>query len=98
MMNFTEIKKNTKKAAEMIADTARDLGSIYQAYGRCSANKVRAWQDIKERAEKTPGYNNDLHLCSKSTSFFTTVYTYTDGGKTYIVKDTPTYVYRTELA
>ena len=95
-MTYTEIKKNTKKAADIIADTFRDLGSIYEAYGRCSAKKIQAWEEIKSRAKSTPGYNNDLHVCSKCTNFFTTAYTYTDGEKTYVVKDTPAYTYLVE--
>lgn len=99
MLNFTEIKENTKKAAEIIADTFNDLGSIFEAYGSCSAAKREAWKEIEARALATPGYNHDLHVCGRYTSNFSTVYTYTDeNGATYAVKDTKSYTYRTKIA
>lgn len=98
MMNFTEIKNNTKKAADIVADRFNDLGSIFEAYESPSTKKVRAYNDIEDRAKATPGYNNDLHVCSAGCQTFSTVYTYTEDSKTYVVKDTPSYTYRVELA
>ena len=95
---MTKINKGTKKAAEIIADTLRDLGSIFEAYGRCSNAKIQAWEEIKERAENTSGYNHDLHVCGKCTSNYSTVYTFTDeNGKRFAVKDTWTNTFITEM-
>ena len=93
---MTEIKKNTKKAAQIIADTFNNLGSIFDAYVRPSSRKVFAYKEIERRAEATPGYNYDLHVCAAGCQTFSTTYTYTDAGKTYVVKDTPSYTYLVE--
>lgn len=85
----------TKKGREIMYDYERcDYGSIYDAYERPSCTKVRTYREIEDRARETPGYNYDLKVVGKSCHFYSTVYSYTDGGTTFIVKDTPSYTYR----
>lgn len=96
---MTKVNKGTRKAEEM----RRDLGyatynrDIYDAYDRPSRRKVETFNEIKQRALDTDGYNGDLHVCGHNTSTYSTIYSFTQDGTTYIVKDTKSYTYITEL-
>ena len=86
------VKATTKKAADIIATFNRckyDHAGIYDAYGRPSCYKVAAFNEIQERARNTAGYNHDLTVCGAGSSFFSTIYSYTDENGMHIVKDTP---------
>ena len=94
---FTDVNKGTKQARYMHYDLnnyyhGRD---IYSAYKNPSSYKVRTFNAIRERATETPGYNHDLHIVGASSHFYSTIYTYTENGVTYIVKDTHANTYRT---
>lgn len=96
---MTTIKKGTRKAQEMFNDLGRNTlcTSIYDAYDRPSQRKVETFTEIRQRAWDTDGYNHDLHVFGHNTSTYSTIYSYTQDGKTYIVKDTKSYTYITEL-
>lgn len=85
------VKTGTKEAQRinyMFMNPYCNKGSIYKAYGKCSSTKQAAWEAIKTRAEKTEGYNNDIRVVSANCHFFSTLYSYTYDGETYIVYDT----------
>jgi len=95
---MTEVNPFTKKGRGILYDYEHcNYGDIEDAYTRPSCTKVRTYREIEQRAENTPGYNNDLKVVAKSSHFYSTIYTYTDGGTTFIVKDTPSYTYRMQL-
>ena len=86
---MTEIKASTKKGQWIIDDLGRrGYSDIFDAYNRPSGHKVSAWRDIVDRAISTPGYNHDLHIVGASSSFFSTIYSYTDDAGKHVVKDT----------
>ena len=96
-----EIRKWTKEA-ESINAIFKDLkwsnkGSIYDAYGKPSAKKVGIWKSIEKRAKETEGYNDDLRVVSRNGYVFSTMYSFTVDGTTYIVYDTKSDTKMTEL-
>lgn len=97
--NFaTIVKATTQKGADIIDTTRRaGRGDIYDAYERPSATKVRTYRAIEERANDTEGYNNDLRVCGAGIQQYSTIYTFTEGGKTYAVKDTSGGTYIVEM-
>ena len=98
-MNMTKVNKGTQKANDIIRDLdyRTNWTSIWSAYDRPSVTKVRTYEDIQRRAWETEGYNHDLHICGANSSFYSTVYSYTQDGKTYVVKDTHCNTYIVEL-
>jgi len=96
-----EIKKWTKEAESINAifndKKWSNKGSIYDAYGKPSAKKVSIWKAIEKRAKETAGYNDDLRVVSRNGYLFSTMYSYTIDGKTYIVYDTKSDTKMTEL-
>lgn len=96
---MTEIKNTTKAGQAILSDYNRPTAArtIYEAYGRPSAAKVRAYEDIARRAADTPGYNHDLKVCGAGSHFFSTVYSYTEDGTTYVIKDTPSNTYKVAM-
>lgn len=72
----------------------RDYGDIYDAYKEPSCYKVNSYNAIERTAEATPGYNNDLKVVGKSCHYYSTSYSYTDGGQTFIVHNTCGHRYR----
>ena len=94
--------KNTTKAAQAIINefnrANRQRKTIYQAYSKPSYRKVSAYNEIAHRASNTPGYNNDLTVSGTSSNFFSTLYSYTEAGKTYLIKDTASNIYKVALA
>ena len=99
---MTEIKNTTKAGQAIISEykynTNKGRRTIYQAYSRPSYRKVNAYNEIARRANETAGYNNDLTVSGKSSNFFSTLYSYTEAGKTYIIKDTANNIYKVEIA
>lgn len=95
-MNTTLIKAGTKKAESIMHEwdyyksRHRD---IYDAYGRPSSVKVRTFKDIESRARETDGYNHDLTVTGAGSSFYSTMYSYTDAAGTHIIKDTYANIY-----
>lgn len=96
---MTKLNANTKKAQAIIHDLARNthLHSIYDAYDRPSSRKVETFTEIRERAERTQGYNHDLHVAGYNSCMYSTVYSYTVDGKTFVVKDTRDDTYLVEM-
>lgn len=92
---MTEIKNTTKKALEIIADASRaGYATIYDAYERPSRAKVKICEEIRNRAEATPGYNHDFKIVSACSHFFSTVYSYMENGHRVIIKDTKSNTYK----
>jgi len=96
-----EIKKWTKEAESINAifndKKWSNKGSIYDAYGKPSAKKVSIWKAIEKRAKETAGYNDDLRVVSRNGYLFSTMYSFTVDGTTYIVYDTKSDTKMTEL-
>jgi hypothetical protein len=95
-----EVKANTKQAEGLRQDAQRwgrwTWSDIYEAYESPSVYKVRSFKAIEDRARNTEGYNNDLRIIGKNCMQYSTIYTFTEGSKTYIVKDTKDNCYITE--
>ena len=91
----TKVKASTQKGQGIIADLRRcGDDSIYKAYDRPSYRKVRAFEEIKQRANGTEGYNHDLRICGHNCSTFSTVYSVSNAdGTTSIIKDTVGNIY-----
>ena len=88
------IKATTKEGGDIVSmfrSPHYDKGDIFDAYERPSANKVRAYREIENRASSTNGYNYDLRVVSKNTFSFSTMYSFTDEQGTHIIYDTPSY-------
>ena len=92
---MTTIKNTTKAGKAIISDLYRNgEANIFEAYGRPSIYKINAFKEIENRANNTPGYNHDLHICGAGSHFFSTVYSYTnESGDLVIVKDTASNTY-----
>ena len=98
---MTTLKNTTKAGQAIINDYNRTIRNgrqnIWQAYARPSHRKVSTYEEIVKRASETEGYNHDLSVCGANSSFYSTVYSFTDeAGKTFIVKDTHTNTYIVE--
>ena len=95
---MTTIKKGTKNYDAFIWEYNRcNNGDIYDAYKSPSPAKVRSYKDIENRAKDTNGYNHDLKVTGKSSNFYSTMYTFTENGKKYLVKDTYANTYILEM-
>lgn len=96
---MTKVNPNTKAARYIIYDLYHhtDRRSIWEAYQAPSSKKVNSYLAIKARATSTPGYNDDLHICGAGSHNYSTVYSFTEDGKTYAVKDTKANTYITEV-
>lgn len=93
-----ELKNTTQKAQGIISDYRRTAArTIFEAYTRPSSNKIRAYYDIEKRAKETPGYNYDLKVVGAGSHFFSTVYSITENGTTYVIKDTRANTYKVAL-
>lgn len=97
-----EIRNTTKAGQAIISEynfnRNRGRRTIYQAYSRPSSEKVQTYMDILRRATETAGYNNDLTVSGAGSYNYSTLYTYTENGKTYIIKDTKSNIYKVEIA
>lgn len=86
---MTTIKKGTKLYNAIMWDYMNlNKGDIFEAYNRPSPAKIRSYKDIENRALNTAGYNYDLKVVACSSHFYSTIYSYIENGKKYIVKDT----------
>jgi hypothetical protein len=96
---MTKINQNTKAANHMVYDLMHNTSrrTIWDAYTRPSDAKVNSYEAIRARALNTPGYNRDLHIAGAGSHNYSTVYSYTIDGKTYVVKDTKSNTYITEV-
>lgn len=87
------VKNGTKEAAGIIArfnSSWSNKGDINTAYKKPSLAKVRAYNDIWDRAMRTEGYNHDLRVTGANCHMFTTMYSVSnDDGTTSIIYDTP---------
>ena len=94
-MNTTKIKATTKAGQRIIWEFNNIYsGGIYDAYDRPSRRKVHAYEEIRDRAKQTSGYNFDLRVVGKSSHFFSTIYSVkNDDGTTSIIKDTANNIY-----
>jgi hypothetical protein len=93
---FTRLNPSTKKAAAIVSEWRYNRNrheSIHDAYGRPSYRKVSTYNDIERRANDTPGYNHDLTVTGANSSFYSTIYSFTDEEGTHIIKDTASNVY-----
>ena len=86
---MTEIKATTKAGQAIINELKWSKGrDIYEAYNNPSPAKVQSFRAIERRALETEGYNHDLHIVGANSNFYSTIYTYTQDGTTYAIKDT----------
>ena len=96
---MTKLNRNTQKAQQIIHElnynTACD--DIYKAYDKPSSRKVSSFLEIWRRANDTEGYNHDLHVVGHSCHMYSTVYSFTVDGSTFVVKDTPCNTYIVEM-
>ena len=94
------INKGTKKYQRALwtwtnCNKGKDL---YQAYrGRVSQEKYDTFNDIWFTASKTEGYNHDLKVVAASSWFYSTMYSFTRDGKTFVVYNTHATVYYFEI-
>lgn len=96
-----KVKNTTKAAKAIIAQFHSDYwnkGTIYDAYNKPSSRKIRAYEDIEDRARSTEGYNYDLKVVAAGCQTFSTMYSYTDAEGTHIVYDTATYTRVVDIA
>ena len=87
---MTHLNANTKKAAAIINEASyAGKGDIFAAYDKPSAEKVKTFLAIKERAVNTPGYNHDLRVSGAGSFNYSTIYTVSNAdGTTSYIKDT----------
>lgn len=91
-----ELKATSAKGQAIIDDLYRAGDTdIYDAYDRPSRRKVFCFNEIKDRAESTNGYNYDLHITGTNSSYFSTIYSYTEpNGDKVVIKDTYANTYK----
>lgn len=97
---FKKVNKGTKTHDWLVYDykrTAWTYDDIYDAYEKPSVYKVRSFEAIRRRAMETDGYNYDLKITGKNCMQYSTIYSFSQDGKTYIVKDTKDNTYIAEL-
>ena len=95
-----QVNKDTKKAQEMIWEWRNRIAgkTIEEAYTNPSADKISSFNDIWFRAKSTTGYNQDLKVTVKNCYSYSTMYTFTNNEGTFLVKDTKSYTYITQIA
>jgi len=95
---MTKVNATTQKGQAILWDHQHArYDSIYDAYDRPSRAKVESFEAIKRRAVNTPGYNHDLRVAGRGSHNYSTVYSFTQDGKTIVVKDTKCNVFYVEL-
>lgn len=82
-VRFEIVKKETKKAESLVRQSRTDYGTIYQAYGKPSFYKLRAWAEwesfeINTNIENGQYCIENLHICSKNDSFFSVAFNVCD--------------------
>lgn len=96
---MTKVNRNTKKAQQIISELSRNnyVDDIFKAYDKPSSRKVSSFLEIWNRAHATEGYNHDLHITGWNTCTYSTIYSYTVDGKTFVIKDTHADTYVVEM-
>ena len=97
---MTTINKGTQKHRDLVwtwenCNKGKDLYSAYS--GRVSQEKYDTFNDIWFRATQTEGYNHDLKVVAASSWFYSTMYSFTRDGKTFVVYDTHVNTYIFEV-
>ena len=90
-MYTTKVNPNTQRAAEIVSTWNHYKNAhrtIWDAYGRPSNAKIRTCEEIQNRARNTAGYNGDFSVAGAGSSFYSTVYSFTDDAGTHVIKDT----------
>ena len=87
---MTIVNLGTKKAEAMTWEWKnRNKGDdVRSVYGKCSSTKKETFDEIRRRACATEGYNHDLKVTRANCNFYSTMYSYTNGDGTFLVKDT----------
>ena len=86
-----KINKGTKKYEQALWtwNNVNKGEDLYQAYrGTVSKEKYDTFNDIWFRATKTEGYNHDLKVVAASSWVYSTMYSFTQDNKTYVVYNT----------
>lgn len=97
---MTKVNKGTKKYESILWtwNNCNKGANLYQAYAtRVSQEKYDTFDAIKRRAHNTMGYNCDLKVVAASSWFYSTMYSYTENGTTFVVYDTHANTYIIEL-
>lgn len=94
------INKGTQKYAQVLwtwerVNKGENLGQAYR--GKVSQEKMDTFNDIWFRAHHTEGYNHDLKVVASSSWYYSTMYSFTRDGKTYVVYDTHANTYIFEV-
>ena len=95
---MTRLNKGTQKYNNAVwAWWHCDYGTIEQAYAKPSVTKRQTYNDIWFRAMQTEGYNHDLKVTGRSSTQYSTMYSFTRNGICYVVWDTRLNTYIFEL-
>ena len=97
---MTKINANTKKAEAMIWEWENCYKgrNVDEAYGSCSYAKKSSFDNILERCLNTEGYNGDLKVTSKNSSYYSTMYSISNAEGDFLVKDTYADTYILKIA
>ena len=95
-----KINIGTKKYYDILwawhnCNKGEDLEHAYR--GKVSSEKRNSFKGIWFRAHQTEGYNDDLKITGASSWFYSTMYSFTQEGRTYVVYDTHANTYIIEL-
>ncbi len=85
------INKSTKKYDEIVWkwEHCNKGKNLFEAYSsKVSEEKYNTFNKIEERAMTTEGYNHDLKVVAASSWYYSTMYSFTLKGITFIVYDT----------
>lgn len=94
------INKGTKKYEQLLWtwENCNKGSDLYNAYrGTVSHEKYRTFNDIWFRAKQTEGYNDDLKVVATSSWFYSTMYSFTQDARTFVVYDTHANTYMFEI-
>lgn len=85
------INKETKKYDEIVWkwEHCNKGKNLFEAYSsKVSKEKYNTFNEIAQRAMNTEGYNHDLKVVAASSSYYSTMYSFTLKDITFIVYDT----------
>ena len=87
---MVQVKADSKTGQALIweFDHCNKGATLAEAYTRASDAKIASFEKILRRAWETDGFNRDLKVTSRNTSFYSTMYSFSDEDGTYLVKDT----------
>lgn len=97
---MTNVNLGTKQASRMVWEwnNCNKGNDVRIAYGKCSSIKQSSFDNIKSRACKTEGYNNDLKVTAAGSHFYSTMYSFTNDNGTFLVKDTASNTFILKIA